>query len=261
VPPIARMSQPEFAVATGADVFLLDEPTSGLDQTAANEFSRLLLRLRERGATVLMATHDLYRAKAIGDRLAILSTGRLMTVVQTAAIEYLDLESLYLQMAGCEAPGQTKSSTGPFRTPERSAFRDPTRQSLRRNQAALTVENDRARRKSSGRPITASESGSEGELIGHFNYSWHADQHLIRSGSPVDVERVRQVLAAQCDVARTDAPARLSVDDRVATHAHRVGIVGEVPALAPYARGQRQRPPRKKRSRRSWPTLATCSAL
>jgi ABC-2 type transport system ATP-binding protein len=88
-----------IAMATGADVFLLDEPTSGLDQTAAHEFSRLLLRLRARGATILMATHDLYRAKAIGDRVAILAAGRLMTEVQTTKIEYPDLESLYLQMA------------------------------------------------------------------------------------------------------------------------------------------------------------------
>jgi ABC-2 type transport system ATP-binding protein len=96
-----------IAVATGADVFLLDEPTSGLDQTAAHEFSRLLLRLRDRGATVLMATHDLYRAKAIGDRVAILSAGRLTTVVRTADIEYPELESLYLQMAsGAARPSE-----------------------------------------------------------------------------------------------------------------------------------------------------------
>jgi ABC-2 type transport system ATP-binding protein len=88
-----------IAVATGADVLLLDEPTSGLDQTAAHEFSRLLLRLRARGAAVLMATHDLYRAKAIGDRVAILAAGRLMTVVQTAEVDYPDLEALYLRMA------------------------------------------------------------------------------------------------------------------------------------------------------------------
>ena len=54
--------------------------------------------------TVMMATHDLYRAKAIGDRVAILSAGRLMTVVRTADIEYPELESLYLQMASGAAP-------------------------------------------------------------------------------------------------------------------------------------------------------------
>jgi ABC-2 type transport system ATP-binding protein len=94
-----------IAMAVGADVFLLDEPTSGLDQTAAHEFSRLLLRLRDRGATVLMATHDLYRAKAVGTRVAILAAGRLTTVVSTRDIDYPALEALYLRMAAAPAAG------------------------------------------------------------------------------------------------------------------------------------------------------------
>jgi ABC-2 type transport system ATP-binding protein len=88
-----------IAIATGADVLLLDEPTSGLDPAAANEFSRLLERMRVRGAAVLMATHDLYRAKTFGTHLGIMSAGRLMTTMRAEAIETDALEALYLEIA------------------------------------------------------------------------------------------------------------------------------------------------------------------
>lgn len=88
-----------IAVATGADVLLLDEPTAGLDPTAANEFSQILERLRAHGATVLMATHDLYRAKAAGTTVGIMHAGRLMKTMATREIGYDDLEALYLELS------------------------------------------------------------------------------------------------------------------------------------------------------------------
>ena len=45
-------------------LLLADEPTGNLDAEAADETMRVLLRMRERGATVMIATHDL----AIVDR-------------------------------------------------------------------------------------------------------------------------------------------------------------------------------------------------
>lgn len=87
-----------IALATKADVLLLDEPTAGLDPTAANEFLRLLARMRDRGAAVLMATHDLYRAKAVGTTVAIMRCGRLVTTVKADEIGYNELEALYLEL-------------------------------------------------------------------------------------------------------------------------------------------------------------------
>ena len=52
-----------IALAKGAKALLLDEPTSGLDPKASNEFSDLLKQLSADGVAVLMATHDLFRAK------------------------------------------------------------------------------------------------------------------------------------------------------------------------------------------------------
>jgi ABC-2 type transport system ATP-binding protein len=54
-----------------ANALLLDEPTSGLDPKAANEFSELLKKLSGNNAAILMATHDLFRAKETGTRVGI----------------------------------------------------------------------------------------------------------------------------------------------------------------------------------------------
>ncbi len=86
-----------IAMARHADVLLLDEPTSGLDPKAANEFSDLVGRLRARGAAVLMATHDLFRAKESGTRVGIMRQGRLLAQYDTADLGHADLERLYLE--------------------------------------------------------------------------------------------------------------------------------------------------------------------
>jgi len=85
-----------IAVAKEANALLLDEPTSGLDPRAANEFSAVLERLGERGVAVLMATHDLFRAKETGSRVGIMREGRLMAEMQTHEVGHADLERIYL---------------------------------------------------------------------------------------------------------------------------------------------------------------------
>lgn len=89
-----------IALATEADVFLLDEPTSGLDPSAANELGRLLESLRARGAAVLMATHDLYRARAVGTRIGIMHNGRLRRTFAARDFTYEALEAEYLAVTG-----------------------------------------------------------------------------------------------------------------------------------------------------------------
>ncbi len=84
------------AVAKEADALLLDEPTSGLDPKASNEFSALLERLRSNGVAVLMATHDLFRAKETGTRVGIMRHGKLVAEQETASLDHADLERIYL---------------------------------------------------------------------------------------------------------------------------------------------------------------------
>lgn len=86
-----------IALAKEAKAMLLDEPTSGLDPKASNEFARLLTQLSEQGMAVLMATHDLFRAKETATRIGIMRAGQLLQELQPSEIGHADLESLYLQ--------------------------------------------------------------------------------------------------------------------------------------------------------------------
>jgi ABC-2 type transport system ATP-binding protein len=86
-----------IALAKHAKALLLDEPTSGLDPKAANEFSALLFRLSSDGVAVLMATHDLFRAKESGTRVGIMNQGRLVRTLETTEVGHADLERIYLE--------------------------------------------------------------------------------------------------------------------------------------------------------------------
>jgi ABC-2 type transport system ATP-binding protein len=86
-----------IAMAKEAKALLLDEPTSGLDPKASNEFSGLIERLSATGVAILMATHDLFRAKESGTRIGIMKQGRLVATLRTDEIDHADLERLYLQ--------------------------------------------------------------------------------------------------------------------------------------------------------------------
>jgi ABC-2 type transport system ATP-binding protein len=86
-----------IALAKRAEALLLDEPTSGLDPKASNEFSGLLKKLSDRGVAVLMATHDLFRARESGTRVGIMKQGRLVAAYATRDIGHADLERLYLE--------------------------------------------------------------------------------------------------------------------------------------------------------------------
>jgi len=76
---------------------ILDEPTSGLDPKASNEFSALLNKLSQCGAAILMATHDLFRAKETGTRVGIMKHGHLVATYHTADLGHADLERIYLE--------------------------------------------------------------------------------------------------------------------------------------------------------------------
>lgn len=86
-----------LAMAKEARALLLDEPTSGLDPKASNEFSALLQRVRDDGVAVLMATHDIFRSKEVGDRVGIMKQGELVATLDTSDLSHTDLERIYLE--------------------------------------------------------------------------------------------------------------------------------------------------------------------
>ena len=86
-----------IALAKKAKVLLLDEPTSGLDPKASNDFAALLKKLSQQGVAILMATHDLFRAKETGSHVGIMKEGNMVELLTTDQINHTDLEKLYLK--------------------------------------------------------------------------------------------------------------------------------------------------------------------
>ncbi len=85
-----------IALAKKAELLVLDEPTSGLDPKSASEFTSLIRNLAQGGAGVIMATHDLFRAKDMATRILILKDGRIVRTLDPNASTYRDVEEAYL---------------------------------------------------------------------------------------------------------------------------------------------------------------------
>ena len=86
-----------IALAKKAKALLLDEPSSGLDPKAANEFTETIGELAKNGTAILMATHDIFRAKEVARRVGIMREGNLVSVIDASTISANELEKLYLQ--------------------------------------------------------------------------------------------------------------------------------------------------------------------
>jgi len=65
------------ALINDPEVVFLDEPMSGLDPIGRRDIRELILKLRDRGATVFFSSHVLSDAEALCSRVAILVGGRL----------------------------------------------------------------------------------------------------------------------------------------------------------------------------------------
>jgi ABC-2 type transport system ATP-binding protein len=77
-----------IAIIKDALAILLDEPTAGLDPKAAEEFLEILTELKAEGKAILMSTHDIFRAKEIGDRVGIMKEGRLVMERTREELQY-----------------------------------------------------------------------------------------------------------------------------------------------------------------------------
>ena len=86
-----------IAILKNAELIVLDEPTSGLDPKGGYEFLEIVGGLREEGRAILMSSHDIFRAKAIADRVAIMSHGKILETIDRERIKHVDLQKVYLE--------------------------------------------------------------------------------------------------------------------------------------------------------------------
>lgn len=85
-----------IAYAKNASIYLLDEPASGLDPLASNELSILLKKLASNGATIIMASHDIFRVNETCTKIGILKNGVLVKELFGGSVSSKDLEELYI---------------------------------------------------------------------------------------------------------------------------------------------------------------------
>ncbi|MCX7029678.1 MAG: ABC transporter ATP-binding protein [Spirochaetes bacterium] len=69
-----------IAVAHDPAVIFLDEPTAGLDVQSRVDLHALVRGLRDKGATVILASHDMAEVEKLADRAAILLRGEIAAV-------------------------------------------------------------------------------------------------------------------------------------------------------------------------------------
>ncbi len=66
------------AMIHSPDILFLDEPTNGLDPLTAELIHKLILQLKERGATIFITTHNMQEATLLCDTIGLLYQGKLV---------------------------------------------------------------------------------------------------------------------------------------------------------------------------------------
>jgi ABC-type branched-subunit amino acid transport system ATPase component len=76
--PFGKQRHLEIArtLASQPRLILLDEPAAGLNPRETEELSRTILKIRERGITVLLVEHDMDLVMEISERILVLHNGK-----------------------------------------------------------------------------------------------------------------------------------------------------------------------------------------
>jgi len=90
------------AMALDPSILLVDEPSAGLDPMTSREIDELLVKTKEGGTTLVVVTHNIPSARAIGDRFAVLDQGCMLA---SGTIEALDASEEPLVRAFMRAQG------------------------------------------------------------------------------------------------------------------------------------------------------------
>ncbi len=98
-----------IAILKNAELIVLDEPTSGLDPKGGFEFLEIVRELRAEGKAIMMSSHDIFRAKAIADRVGIMRSGQIVKILDRKELETVDLEQIYLEEMKSVEAGATSA--------------------------------------------------------------------------------------------------------------------------------------------------------
>ena len=76
-------------------ILIMDEPESGLDQEALRLLDKILLEKISSERAVLLTTHDISRALALGDRIVIMAHGRVVYDHVTGSESLEEMRMIY----------------------------------------------------------------------------------------------------------------------------------------------------------------------
>lgn len=66
-----------MAIVTRPEFLILDEPTNGLDPDGIKELLALIIKLKNKGMTILVSSHQLHEVNQVADRIVILHNGEI----------------------------------------------------------------------------------------------------------------------------------------------------------------------------------------
>lgn len=84
-----------LALSRKSALLLLDEPTSGLDPHSAAEFNQALRNAAADGVGVLMATHDIWRAREVATKVLVMTKGRIALELDPASLSAEEIEKRF----------------------------------------------------------------------------------------------------------------------------------------------------------------------
>jgi len=91
------------ALLNNPELLILDEPTTGLDPHSRHSVWEKLNHLKSKGTTLILTTHHMEEAEKLCDRVAIMDSGRIITIDAPARLTDIhggNLEDVYLKLTG-----------------------------------------------------------------------------------------------------------------------------------------------------------------
>ncbi|WP_138004493.1 ABC transporter ATP-binding protein [Halalkalirubrum salinum] len=86
------------ALVTDPDLLILDEPSAGVDVQLRRDLWELVTELNEQGTTILLTTHYIEEAERLCDEVAILDSGRIVTVATPAELKDRGLDRIVVTL-------------------------------------------------------------------------------------------------------------------------------------------------------------------
>lgn len=96
-----------LALLHDPEILLLDEPMSGLDPAIRKQFRDIILKLKEKGKTILISDHDLFTVEEVCDRVTIIENGKTVAEDSIEALRGLTMNTgIELEMREHAAAGR-----------------------------------------------------------------------------------------------------------------------------------------------------------